>query len=201
MSRVGSDLVCNDHYVFGRCVRGHHSQCELSPGHWSDQDDRKSCTVAHSAPSSDWTGRTHLSSMACEMGRMAARCIFVVLGRCTGCRIASNLECEDFLLHSHDMHYNALDWPSAPIRSRGMFFPSGIADLPQCSAAAPRFGSCTKCSFTGLIVRSPFLRAPTLNQMSRKLEVCQLFCVNDRGLVFGMGARGKGQHPFPRPAT
>src|SRR5690349_25015057 len=32
------------------------------------------------------------------------------------------------------------------------------------------------------------------------LQVCQLFCVNDPGFVFGMGARGKGQHPFPRPA-
>jgi hypothetical protein len=31
-------------------------------------------------------------------------------------------------------------------------------------------------------------------------KVCQLFCVNERVLVFGMGARGKGQHPFPRPA-
>jgi len=31
-------------------------------------------------------------------------------------------------------------------------------------------------------------------------EVCQFFCVNDQVLFFGMGARGKGQHPFPRPA-
>jgi hypothetical protein len=31
-------------------------------------------------------------------------------------------------------------------------------------------------------------------------EVCQFFCVNGPVLFFGMGARGKGQHPFPRPA-
>src|SRR5262249_34447064 len=33
-------------------------------------------------------------------------------------------------------------------------------------------------------------------------KVCQFFCVNDRGLflVWGMGARGKGQRLFPRPA-
>lgn len=34
------------------------------------------------------------------------------------------------------------------------------------------------------------------------LQVCQFFCVNGRGLflVLGMGARGKGQRLFPRPA-
>jgi hypothetical protein len=33
-------------------------------------------------------------------------------------------------------------------------------------------------------------------------QVCQFFCVNDRGLFLGlgMGARGKGQRLFPRPA-
>jgi hypothetical protein len=33
-------------------------------------------------------------------------------------------------------------------------------------------------------------------------EVCQFFCVNGRGLFLGlgMGARGKGQRLFPRPA-
>ena len=31
-------------------------------------------------------------------------------------------------------------------------------------------------------------------------QVCQLFCVNDQVLFLGMGARGKGQRPFPRPA-
>ena len=31
-------------------------------------------------------------------------------------------------------------------------------------------------------------------------EVCQFFCVNGPVLFLGMGARGKGQRPFPRPA-
>jgi hypothetical protein len=31
-------------------------------------------------------------------------------------------------------------------------------------------------------------------------KVCQLFCVNGRVLFLGMGARGKGPYPFPRPA-
>src|SRR5215469_8710850 len=35
-----------------------------------------------------------------------------------------------------------------------------------------------------------------------KYQVCQFFCVNGRGLFLGlgMGARGKGQRLFPRPA-
>jgi hypothetical protein len=31
-------------------------------------------------------------------------------------------------------------------------------------------------------------------------KVCQFFCVNGPVLFLGMGARGKGQCPFPRPA-
>jgi hypothetical protein len=41
---------------------------------------------------------------------------------------------------------------------------------------------------------------PLYRRAYRILEMCQLFCVNDPGFVLGMGARGKGQHPFPRPA-
>src|SRR5215469_443694 len=38
--------------------------------------------------------------------------------------------------------------------------------------------------------------------IARAEEVCQFFCVNGRGLFLGlgMGARGKGQRLFPRPA-
>jgi hypothetical protein len=32
------------------------------------------------------------------------------------------------------------------------------------------------------------------------IQVCQFFCVNGPVLFLGMGARGKGQRPFPRPA-
>ena len=32
-------------------------------------------------------------------------------------------------------------------------------------------------------------------------KVCQFFCVNGPVLFLGMGARGKGQRPFPRPAV
>jgi hypothetical protein len=40
----------------------------------------------------------------------------------------------------------------------------------------------------------------SVSDVNAKEEVCQFFCVNDQVLFFGMGARGKGQHPFPRPA-
>src|SRR6185437_2683784 len=128
MSRAGSNLVSNDHHLLIRCVRNNHSRPDFPFECWSDENDRKSCAVADDAPSRDWTDGSRVDSMACEMGRLAARCVFVILGRCAGCRVAINLECEDFLLHSDNVHYNALDWSSAPFRSRRMFLTSGAVD-------------------------------------------------------------------------
>lgn len=34
----------------------------------------------------------------------------------------------------------------------------------------------------------------------RIIEVCQIFCVNGAGFVFGMGLQGKGPFPFPSPS-
>lgn len=48
-------------------------------------------TVADSGTSRDWAFWTRVGSIPWEMGRVAARRLLVVLGRRTGCRIASNL--------------------------------------------------------------------------------------------------------------
>jgi hypothetical protein len=41
---------------------------------------------------------------------------------------------------------------------------------------------------------------PLKGASHQQCEVCQFFCVNGPVLFLGMGARGKGQRPFPRPA-
>jgi hypothetical protein len=51
----------------------------------------------------------------------------------------------------------------------------------------------------GTELLAEFKRALT-PEVFQKGGVSTLLCKRP-GLVFGMGARGKGQHPFPRPAV
>ena len=48
--------------------------------------------------------------------------------------------------------------------------------------------------------QSPDKLGPEQIRQYQAYQVCQFFCVNGPVLFLGMGARGKGQRPFPRPA-